>query len=255
MSVADKAATWPLAFEPRKNFVPATPKSLIVPATVLPGLRISPELATALPTSTPPPPPPPPPASASPPPPPPPPPPPAPPAPPPPPASTASAPPAPAPPNAPPPPSIPQQEPLSLNVQLHDIGITPSPIPPSAPVVNPAPPSGSAARKEAKQRQAATAKSEERASEAQEQGGDLADRPPGATGTIGNVTRRSDHHPFTALQKTSQPSAWPRDLLYGGGIGLAALVVALGFATVRPTPRRRIPPVAAPAWARRRPRR
>jgi hypothetical protein len=66
LSVGDKAATWPIAFEPRKNFVPTVPKSLIIPATVLPGLRISPELATALPTSTPPPPPPPPPRGGAP---------------------------------------------------------------------------------------------------------------------------------------------------------------------------------------------
>jgi hypothetical protein len=259
LSVADKAATWPIAFEPRKNFAPTAPKSLIVPATVLPGLRISPELATALPTSTPPPPPPPPPVSGTLPPPPPPPPPPAPPAPPPPPAATAAPPPAPAPPNAPPPPSIPQQEPLSLNVQLHDIGITPSPIPPSAPVVNPAPPSGSAARKEAKQRQAATAKSEEGVSEPGSEV-ERADSPMAPPGTSA-MTRHE--HPFTRRQlagpapsmtiqqRADQPSAWPRELLYGAGIGLAGLVLALGFATLRPTPRRRPPEAPAPAWARR----
>jgi hypothetical protein len=258
LSVADKAATWPIAFEPKKNYVPTVPKSLIVPATTLPGLRISPELATALPTSTPPPPPPPPPVSGTLPPPPPPPPPPAPPAPPPPPAATAAPPPAPAPPNAPPPPSIPQQEPLSLNVQLHDIGITPSPIPPSAPVVNPAPPSGSAARKEAKQRQAATAKSEEGVSEAQEQGGDLVTDRQSPSGT--SAATRAEH-PFTRRERDravpgfmvqsarTQPSAWPRDLLYGGGIGIAAAVLALGFTVLRPTPRRRRSPEGpAPAW-------
>jgi hypothetical protein len=264
LSVGDKAATWPIAFEPKKNFVPAVPKSLIVPAAILPGLRISPELATALPTSTPPPPPPPPPVSGTLPPPPPPPPPPAPPAPPPPPAATAAPPPSPAPPNAPPPPSIPQQEPLSLNVQLHDIGITPSPIPPSAPVVNPAPPSGSAARKEAKQRQAATAKSEEGgADEAKTETGDLAQSP---MGPQGSAMSRHEHPSvrraptravpsLTALAHSGQPSAWPRDLLYGGGIGLAALVLAMGFAVMRPRPRRRTPQVPAPAWLRDRSRR
>jgi hypothetical protein len=260
LSVGDKAATWPIAFEPKKNYVPTAPKSLIVPATILPGLRISPELATALPTSTPPPPPPPPPVSGTLPPPPPPPPPPAPPAPPPPPAATAAPPPTPAPPNAPPPPSIPQQEPLSLNVQLHDVGITPSPIPPSAPVVNPAPPSGSAARKEAKQRQAATAKSEEGATQEEPSSVDLAEGRPGAPGA--QMTRHE--HPsvrrrvtrplpsLTPLSGQVQPSAWSRDLLYGGGVGLAAIVLALGWATVRPTPRRRRPELPAPAWVRRR---
>jgi hypothetical protein len=259
LSVGNKAATWPIAFEPKKNFVPTAPKSLIVPATVLPGLRISPELATALPTSTPPPPPPPPPVSGTLPPPPPPPPPPAPPAPPPPPAATAAPPPAPPAPNAPPPPSIPQQEPLSLNVQLHDIGITPSPIPPAAPVVNPAPPSGSAARKEAKQRQAATAKSEEgsQQEQAREAGGDLAGGPPSPSGT-GAMTRRDRIKPgpsITPLHTPAQLSAWPRDLLYGGGIGLAGLVLALGFSVVWPRPRRRPPEIPAAAWARTRQRR
>jgi hypothetical protein len=128
-------------------------------------------------------------------------------------------------------------------------------VPPSAPVVNPAPPSGSAARKEAKQRQAATAKSEETGNaEAQEQlGGDRADAPPQATGA--HMTRHEPnaatrHEPvrprpsITPLRVTAQPSAWPRDLLYGGGIGLAAAVLALGL-TVAP----------APAWVRDRSRR
>jgi hypothetical protein len=263
LSVGDKAATWPIAFEPRKNFVPTAPKSLIVPATTLPALRISPELATALPTSTPPPPPPPPPVSGTLPPPPPPPPPPAPPAPPPPPAATAAPPPAPAPPNAPPPPSIPQQEPLSLNVQLHDIGITPSPIPPSAPVVNPAPPSGSAARKEAKQRQAATAKSEERGeggvSETANANFDQVTDRAGAPGT--NQMTRPDH-PFTRHRqgppgpstiavrvRSGQPSAWSSTLEWGGGLTLLAFLLAVGYTTVRPTPRRRPPEVPAPAFA------
>jgi hypothetical protein len=149
-------------------------------------------------------------------------------------------------------------------VQLHDIGITPSPIPPSAPVVNPAPPSGSAARKEAKQRQAATAKSEEGVSEAQEQGGDIImgrDSPPGAAMTRHDhpsVRRSGGARPapsITPLRAAAQPSAWPRDLLYGGGIGLAAAVLALGFTILRPRPRRRPPPAPAPVWARARQRR
>jgi hypothetical protein len=144
---------------------------------------------------------------------------------------------------------VPQQEPLSLNIQLHDIGITPSPIPPSAPVVNPAPPSGSAARKEAKQRQAATAKSEEGAGDAQG-AGDLAEGPPGPEGM--KMTRHDPPaaHPFTALSAPRSPSAWPRDLLYGGSIGVAAAILALGFTVLRSRPRRRPPAVPVPAWAR-----
>jgi hypothetical protein len=78
-------------------------------------------------------------------------------------------------------------------VQLHDIGITPSPIPPSAPVVNPAPPSGSAARKEAKQRQAATAKSEEGTEGGTEQANvERADGPMGLPGS--DMTRHQPNH-------------------------------------------------------------
>jgi hypothetical protein len=266
LSVGDRAATWPLVFEPRKNYIPPVPKSLIVPAATLPGLRISPELATALPSTTPPPPPPPPPVSGTLPPPPPPPPPPAPPAPPPPPAATAAPPPSPAAPSPSSPPAVPQQEPLSLNIQLHDIGITPSPIPPSAPVVNPAPPSGSAARKEAKQRQAATAKSEEGDSRAADQsqtlGGDSADSPLGLPGSNASTrhpaTRRDPTRPgasLTPVHARAQPSAWPRDLAYGGGLLVAAAVFALGFTIVRPRPRRRPPVVPAPVWLRERSRR
>jgi hypothetical protein len=52
-----------------------------------------------------------------------------------------------------------------------------------------------------------------------------------------------------------QPSAWSRDLYYGGGLVLMAFVLALGFSVVRPTPRRRPPEVPALAWARRQARR
>jgi hypothetical protein len=58
---------------------------------------------------------------------------------------------------------------------------------------------------------------------------------------------------FTLLAREAQPSAWSRGALYGGGLLLAAAVLALGFTTVRPTPRRRQPSVPAPSYARRRP--
>jgi hypothetical protein len=64
------------------------------------------------------------------------------------------------------------------------------------------------------------------------------------------MTRQDQPHPFTATRKADQPSAWPRDLLYGGGIGMAAAVLALGFIVLRPRPRRRPPEVPAPAWLR-----
>jgi hypothetical protein len=127
-------------------------------------------------------------------------------------------------------------------------------------VVNPAPPSGSAARKEAKQRQAATAKSEEGAQQGADAASvDRADSPPGAPGASGTaMTRRDRIRPgpsITTYTATGQPSAWPRDLLYGGGIGVAGLVLALGFTVLRPRARRRPPTVAAPAWVRVRSRR
>jgi hypothetical protein len=68
-------------------------------------------------------------------------------------------------------------------------------------------------------------------------------------------TRSGPEHPFTRLTAANQPSAWPRDLLYGGGLLAAAAVFALGFTIVRPRPRRRTPIAPAPAWLRDRSRR
>jgi hypothetical protein len=243
LSVGDKAATWPIAFEPRRNYRAAA--TTIIPPLPLPAIHVA-AAAAAAPPAAPPPPPPVvgtpglpslpalpslPPLSASPPP-----------------APPAS-------PAAPPPPAFGQALPLSINPQLTPISITATVVPPSPPPVNPAPPSGSAARKEARQRQAAAAKSEEGADrQAQDAVGDLADQRPGATGIV-QMTRRDRVKPgpsMIGLAHADQPSAWPRDLLYGGGLGLAALTFALGWLIVRPTPRRRSPDVPAPAWARRR---
>jgi hypothetical protein len=44
-------------------------------------------------------------------------------------------------------------------------------------------------------------------------------------------------------------------LLYGGGLGLTALVLALGFSGLRPMRRRRLPPAPARAWSEGRTRR
>jgi hypothetical protein len=136
------------------------------------------------------------------------------------------------------------------------VGINATVVPPSPPPVNPAPPSGSAARKEAKQRQAATAKSEEgsAAEQTQQSGGDLADsRPSEMTRHQSAMTRRVPGRlapSITAVAHREQPSAWSRDVLYASGLGLAALVLALGFTIVGPTPRRRSPVAPAPAWSR-----
>jgi hypothetical protein len=52
---------------------------------------------------------------------------------------------------------------------------------------------------------------------------------------------------FTPLAHHGQSSAWARDLQWGGGLTLMALVLALGFTTVRPGSRRRQPEIPAPA--------
>ena len=71
----------------------------------------------------------------------------------------------------------------------------------------------------------------------------------------GKMYARADVKPaadgFTPLHPRTQPSAWVTGLEWGGGIGLMALALALGFVTVRPTPRRRPPDLPAPAWNRR----
>jgi hypothetical protein len=54
------------------------------------------------------------------------------------------------------------------------------------------------------------------------------------------------------LAHRDHASPWSRDLLYGGGLIVAAVALALGWVTVRPTPRRREPELPAPAWVRRR---
>jgi hypothetical protein len=263
LSVGDKAATWPIAFEPRRSFVaqrakvtlPALPRAARAPAAQ-PPVRL---------TDTPPPPAPPPatppgspltsqslqlpepPALPSLP------------------SVNAAGPPAPPslnapppPPPPPPPPTVPPQQqpqPLALGAKLQAVAIVPSVNPPAPPPVNPAPPGGAAARKEAKQRQAATAKSEEGSSEgAGEAGENRGDQAPGPSGT-GNaaMTRRERDRPassFTALPRPDQASTWARGALYGGGLGLAAL--AFSAAWLIPRPRRRTPRVPAPALQRAR---
>jgi hypothetical protein len=54
------------------------------------------------------------------------------------------------------------------------------------------------------------------------------------------------------IARSAQLSAWTRDLLYGGGISGGALLLAFGFATIRPRSRRRSTPAPARAWARSR---
>jgi hypothetical protein len=55
---------------------------------------------------------------------------------------------------------------------------------------------------------------------------------------------------ITPIRQPAQPSAWSQALLWGGSLSGLALVLALGFSIVRPTPRRRAPEIPAPAWQR-----
>jgi hypothetical protein len=256
LSVGDRAASWPMVFQPRRSFV-SRPSILpqlppIVPPAQLPPAHLAaiasappppptspppapPEVATPnlpqLPVLTPPPP-----------------------------VAGVTPPTPPPPPAPPPPPSQPTPLPLALQAKLTPVGINATVVPPAPPPVNPAPPSGSAARKEAKQRQAATAQSEEGSAgeQTQQAGGDLAQErigsPDAFTRQQSPMTRRSRERPvasFTLTASSRQPSAWSQDVLYGGGLLIAGLVLAMAFSTVRPTSRRRPREVAAPAWARR----
>jgi hypothetical protein len=162
----------------------------------------------------------------------------------------------PAPPAPPPPPASPAA--TALQISPAPVGLNVAPpatvIPPPAPPIQPAPPSG--ARREARQRQAAVAKSEEHGGqEAASQESDSANGGGGNESASRRLDQRRDDYAFTAADRRSQPSAWTRDLFYGGGLGLAALTLALGWSLLRPGPRRREPELPAPAWARSRQRR
>jgi hypothetical protein len=157
----------------------------------------------------------------------------------------------PAPPAPPPPPASPAASALQITPAPVGLNVAPpaTVIPPPAPPIQPAPPSG--ARREARQRQAAVAKSEEggspeSATEESQNGAGGSDTQAAST----RLQQRRDDLAFTALRHEGQPSAWPRDLLFGGGLGIAALAMALGWSMLRPRPRRREPDLPAPAWAR-----
>jgi hypothetical protein len=257
LSVGPKAASWPLSFEPRRSFRPPPPRAAqLLRALPLPPIQVA-AAAAAAPASPAPPLPPPPPGVGSP--------------------SLPAlpglpglpasgiAPPAPPPPPAPPaPPASPTAQPLQLALRVPGLQIAPatSVVPPPAPPIQPAPPGG--ARKEARQRQAAAAKSEEGSQKQSDAAGDLAgaDSSPPST----NMTRLGSDPPhsftrrergrstpsFTPQAHHAQPSAWTTGLEWGGGLTLMALALALGFTTLRPTPRRREPDLPAPAYVRAR---
>jgi hypothetical protein len=229
LSIGEHAATYPLAFEPRPSFhQPPAP----------PAVQLPPDQA-------------PPPA-------------PAPPAPPPPfqPPTLATPPPlTPLPAQTPPVPPVPPAPPTGGPTQLDlftsppvlSVSPTVSLFPPSAPVINVAPPTPARpvekAKKVAVQSSGSDSDAKQGGSAIQEMGGDLADKP---SSTQGAAMTRHDPNAFTAIAHRDQASAWARDLQWGGGLTLMALVAAFGWITVRPTPKRREPEVPSPAFARNR---
>ncbi|MDX6652909.1 MAG: hypothetical protein QOJ38_1690 [Solirubrobacterales bacterium] len=239
LSVGQKAATYPIAFEPRPSFVPEPPHPPPPPGSPLPPPPPPPPPGNQLPQINLPQPPVPPSVPLD---------------------AGLVPPPPPAP---PPPPGAANATPLNLFLNTPGINLSPQStvVPPPAPPIQPAPPGG--ARKEARQKQAATqdsgAGTDESSSEAQQLGGDMANAPPSpdlsaATRREPNASTRRDPvgpaQSFTPLSHRSQPSAWVRDLEWGGGIALMALVLGFSWLTVRPTPKRREPELPAPAYAR-----
>jgi hypothetical protein len=165
------------------------------------------------------------------------------------------------PPPAPPAPPIPPtgQTASGLTVPINLTGVLVPPTPgftaQPTPPVNPAPPGG--ARKEARQKQAATAKSEEGGAgeKASDATGGLAESPIGPPGSTSAMTRRDRARAEAGsfgMVHHEQASARVTGLQWGGGIAAMALILALGFTTLRPTPRGRRRPGPdirpAPAW-------
>ncbi|MDX6663181.1 MAG: hypothetical protein QOG09_1283 [Solirubrobacterales bacterium] len=241
LSVADKAVVYPLVFEPRPSFSPEPPSAInsppppppLPPGATPPGAVPPPNIPT-------PPVPPAPPLGAG---------------------LQATAPPAvPLPPNN----TTPT---LNLFTSPTSISVAPSLslFPPAPPVINVAPPTPARPRQEAKKAavQSSGSENDSPSSETQQLGGDLAQGPASPDQSMtrhdpNSATRRDRIKPggsFTPMLHHSPPSAWARDLQWGGGLTLMALVLAFGWITVRPTPRRRQPELPAPAYARNRYRR
>ncbi|MDX6653056.1 MAG: hypothetical protein QOJ38_1837 [Solirubrobacterales bacterium] len=238
LSVNQKVATYPISFEPRPSFTPEAPPPPPPPSNPPPPPAPPPPPGSQLPQINLPQPPVPPSVPLD--------------------AGLVP----PPPPAVPPPPGSSTVTPLNLFLNGPGLNIAPQStvVPPPAPPIQPAPPGG--ARKEARQKQAATqdsgAGTDESSSEAQHMGGDMAQSDHGPEGSAmtrheNSATRLDRVAPgqsFTPLAHHRQPSAWVQGLEWGGGMTLMALVLAFGWITVRPTPRRREPELPAPAYAR-----
>ena len=132
-----------------------------------------------------------------------------------------------------------QAQPLALGAKVQAVAIVPSVNPPAPPPVNPAPPAGGAARKEAKQRQAAVAKSEESGGQDAEAAGFDVGQGDRELGTDGAAMTRLEHNSFTRLERASGMSTGMHTALYGGGLGAAALLLALSWRLGAPIARGR----------------
>jgi hypothetical protein len=226
LSVGKLSATYPISFEPRPSFrqAPAPPPLPIPPPATPPPAPAPP--APAPPFNPP---------------------------------TLASPPPlAPLPtatPLAPPaPPAPPQGGPAQLDLFTSPPVLSVAPsislFPPSPPVINVAPPTPARPVEKAKKVAVQSSGSDSDAKKGAEATGDsLADAP---MPPPGSAYSRSDPHAFTAVAHRDQASAWARDLQWGGGLTLMALVAAFGWITVRPTPKRRLPEVPAPAYSKSR---
>jgi hypothetical protein len=247
LSVNQKVATYPISFEPRPSFTPEAPPPPPPPSNPPPPPAPPPPPGSQLPQINLPQPPVPPSVPLD--------------------AGLVP----PPPPAVPPPPGSSTVTPLNLFLNGPGLNIAPQStvVPPPAPPIQPAPPGG--ARKEARQKQAATQDSgadssgDEKSSDA---AGDLAqdglDRsmtrramPESGRESMGfsRADRTRPGQSFMTLSARAHRGDSTPAALYIGGITLLALTLALGYTHARPTPRRRTPELPAPAYARSRHRR
>jgi hypothetical protein len=224
LSVGKLSTTYPISFEPRPSFrqAPAPPPLPIPPAATPPAAPAPP--APAPPFNPP---------------------------------TLATPPPlAPLPAQTPPAPPVPPAPPNGGPAQLDlftsppvlSVAPTVSLFPPSAPVINVAPPTPARPVEKAKKVAVQSSGSD---SDAPAKGREAVDIASDHGAERPNAATRHENN-FTALAHRDQASAWARDLQWGGGLTLMALVAAFGWITVRPTPRRRTPEVPAPSWSRNR---